>query len=320
MNRRLARFAVGLLTAGLVACGTSIANHDVTRATANDDRARATAQIRPAKGPLLDRALIERVRDQETVDQARDQARDEGIRTPIARLRGRDFLMPEFLRPGTHTMVLEVGQSLPKSTAKYFPNAQYGCTPATGEAVPQEGFTVGWEQLEILGTPCFAGVSEVALHFDDSKLKQVPEKTIDRAVLTYEEVPAKLCSGRTCWRSGSGNPEHKPYGCVVVRIPTSSWLESAPPGLLPYSSQARPAVTRLGPREWDVTEAFTWQQTPGAAPLGAGSTGFGFLLAGGLRPHELEAEDNTSCASIVSRVQLHVTYTVPGDEAFRAPR
>jgi hypothetical protein len=170
--------------------------------------------------------------------------------------------------------------------------------------------------------------------FDDGRLDQIPAKTVDRAVLTYDETPLPdACPGwtegvetlvsPTCWRSGGGASEPKPDGCTVVRIPTWDWRNvPPPPGLVPYSTNPRPTVQRLGPREWDVTEPYNWQNTPNAAPLGAASwtPGFGFLLAAGPSIEQLEAEDNTSCASVISNVRLNVTYTVPDDERFRDPK
>jgi hypothetical protein len=44
-------------------------------------------------------------------------------------------------------------------------------------------------------------------------------------------------------------------------------------------------------------------------------------LAGGFSaPSQLDAEDNTTCASLVTNVNLHVTFTVSADEPFRDPR
>jgi hypothetical protein len=93
-------------------------------------------------------------------------------------------------------------------------------------------------------------------------------------------------------------------------------VAAPPPGLLPYSTAPRPAVKRLGPREWDVTEPYLWQNDPssrGLLPAGTNPepAGVGFLLSGGPSLEQLEAEDNTSCRSLITKIQLHVTYTVP---------
>jgi hypothetical protein len=243
-----------------------------------------------------------------------------------------EVMVPEERRPGTHTVVLDLSRSLRRSKAKYFPDRIYGCRPSSGAT--QEGVFAGWSQLEIDGTPCTAGVTETAVAFDDGVLDQIPVKTVTRAVLAYDEAPTPdACVGwidgfetlvsPTCWRSGGGAPEPKPDGCVVVRIPTWDWLNvPPPPGLIPYSANPRPAVQRLGPREWDVTEPYNWQNTPGAVPLGAASwtAGYGFLLGAGPSIEQLEAEDNTSCASVITNLRLSVTYTVPENRPYRSPK
>lgn len=37
-----------------------------------------------------------------------------------------------------------------------------------------------------------------------------------------------------------------------------------PPGLIPYSTDPKPAVVQVNPRTWDVTEPFRWQLNPQA--------------------------------------------------------
>ena len=49
------------------------------------------------------------------------------------------------------------------------------------------------------------------------------------------------------------------------------------------------------------------------------SKGFGFLLTGGLTTGQLEAEDNTSCLSQLSKIRLRMTHTV-SDGKFIPPR
>jgi hypothetical protein len=232
-----------------------------------------------------------------------------------------DLLKPESQRLGTHTVALEVGQSLPKLAGKFYPNWQLGCTSGGVDlTLPTEGFLVGFEQLELLDKQCAASVIQANVLFDTGLLDQVPSKTIDRAVLTYDEARASTCYGGTalCWRSGGGTPEPKPNGCVVLGVPTVNWPSDGSSGLIPLTTPTE--VKRLATREWDVTEPFNWQYTPGAAPLGA-TPGFGFLLAGGFsRLDQLEAMDNTTCMSLLTNVHLNVTYTVYDDEPFRAPK
>ena len=196
--------------------------------------------------------------------------------------------------------------------------------------------SVGWGQFEDMN--CWAIVSQRAVLFNTAPLDNIPEKTIDRAVLTYDEsrgcwggpydpVPAGPATVSDCWQSGGGAPEFKPDGCVVVRATAQEWLNKGIKGPLPYITTSRPTITRIGTREWDVTEPFRWQldprniglQPPGAPPV---TPGYGFLLTGGITSlDQLTGDDETFCMSGVENVQLHVTYTVPppGGE-FRPPR
>jgi len=225
--------------------------------------------------------------------------------------------IPEAQRPGRHTVVLNVASSLVRRSSKVYPPR---CTPANGSALTGP-FAAGWWQLEVDGDPCQAGVVETAVRFDEGPLDRVPVKTIDQAVLVYGEAAAQACAGGTCWRSGSGAPEHKPNGCVAaLGFPTVDWVRAAPAGLIPHTTF--PKVTRNNPREWDVSAPYRWQYTRSAPLGGAAPPPFGFLLSGGVPLDQLHAEDNTNCVSTLSNVQLRVTYTVPPDNggAFVPPR
>jgi hypothetical protein len=193
---------------------------------------------------------------------------------------------------------------------------------------------VGFANLEIApdGDPCGAYNFQIAFDFDDTPLRQTPGVQIDSATLTYNEVPGAFCgfSGfyfgpivyPDCWSAGGGGAENKPNGCVEIKLPTVDWINSPPPGLVPYSATSRPAATRLSPRTWDVTEPFSWQLDPAKRPFtpagvpGApaavpvGPSGYGFLMAGAIYIDNLTGEDNTKCISQVSDVMLEVTYTV----------
>lgn len=155
------------------------------------------------------------------------------------------------------------------------------------------------------------------MHFDEGPLDEVPVKTIDRAVLTYDEAAAQGCfiidpplPGVTCWRDGSGVPVSKPDGCVaVLGFPTFDWINADPTDLIPYTTD--PNVKRSTPREWDVSVPYGQQYTRSAPLGGSPPPPFGFLLLGGLSLEQLTAEDSTECVSTLSNLQLHVTYTVP---------
>jgi hypothetical protein len=195
----------------------------------------------------------------------------------------------------------------------------------------------GWGNVETAsGEQCGAYVLQLAVLFDQGLLAEVPEKTIDRAVLTFKEDEelsgCPIDGGRfdRCWTNGSGAPVAKPEGCVVVRIPAVDWRKAPPTSLWPYTTDPRgPIVTRLGPREWDVTQPYKWQADPssrGVPPTGSDPppTGFGFLLTGW--PSSLEqltGDDNTRCVSSITNIKLNVTFTVPSekdDEPFQPPK
>ena len=237
------------------------------------------------------------------------------------------ILAPEHMQPGTHTVSLDVARYLPRGAHKLFEGFHVACRWADfqkmkiydqgewGPGGPPSTGEVGWGEIEYGDSPCSAVVHQLAVHFDDAILDGIPEKTIDRAVLTYDEREGYSCpfwvygEPATCWQDGEGNREPKPDGCVVVRVPTVDWSTPVA-GLLPYATSA-PAVRRLDTREWDVTEPYRWQKVTGAAPLEANPT-YGFLLTGSITSlADLEGEDDTICMSLATNIKLNVTYTVP---------
>lgn len=224
-------------------------------------------------------------------------------------------VLPEHMRPGTHTLALEVAQSRHAVSLKTYKAWDSECIWLGRLPGPEDH--VGWANMEspASGKACGAYVLQLAVGFDSGPLDQIPAKSVDRAVLMYDEARGELCplvGGQfsPCWANGDGEPEDKPDGCAVVRVPTWDWPNVAPGGLIPYAG-AQPAVRRLSTRAWDVTEPYRWQQVTGAAPLGA-VAGFGFLLTGGYTSlDELTGDDSTVCTSRISNIRLDVTYTVP---------
>jgi hypothetical protein len=233
-----------------------------------------------------------------------------GAPAPMVDLDG--LLLPEHLQPGTHTLTLEVGQTKPVGSIRGF-HGGTSCHPPDG--APMLGH-VGWGQVEWGEAPCFALVVQLAVQFDKGPLADVPVQVYDRAVLTYDEREGFFCGlvedgGTRCWTNGQGDGTNKPDGCGVVRIPTLDWASTPHSGLIPFKTEPVPAVRRLSAREWDVTEAYNWQSSPGAAPLGA-NPGFGFLLTGVFTSlDQLEAEDNEMCVSAITNIRLLVNYTIP---------
>jgi hypothetical protein len=215
----------------------------------------------------------------------------------------------DFREPGVHTMRFRNPRTRDAGMDR-----NYGSTCGRLDPLfPALEGMVGWGQAEIgwLGQNCMAFVLQRAIHFDAHLLFTVQHKTIDRAILRFDEAEAPNCplvAGYTyrCWQSGNGHPEPKPNGCVVVRVPTIDWLSNgAIKGLLPATEGAR----RISATEWDVTRPMSWQLIPSSAPLGA-QTGYGLLLTGGPALSDLTAQDNTVCVSQISNLVLEVTYTV----------
>lgn len=246
------------------------------------------------------------------------------MRSQVASLNGQPDAHKQAFAPGTHTIELSVGRQLKRVVSRGFNDCKV-------IRVQNDKLLVGWQQYEDDGTPCMAESSQVAVQFDTKLLDRIPDKVINRAVLSYDEKQAAGCNqglpgGGPCWTSGSRQPEPKPNGCVVVRTPSIDWAGSPPNGEFPYIAHpsGRPIVNRVDGRTWDVTEPFRWQKELGAMPLQpptgpALQKGFGFLLSGGLTIGQLQAEDNTNCLSELSNIRLRTTYTVSAGK-FIPPR
>ncbi len=246
------------------------------------------------------------------------------VRTRVAAQNGVPDANKQAFAPGTHTVDLGMASHLKRVVSRGFNSCR---------VFPKQNdeLLVGWMQYEDDGTPCMAESSQVAVQFDTRVFERIPGKVVNRAVLIYDERQASGCNvglpgGGPCWTSGSRQPENKPNGCVVVRVPATNWAVSPPSGEFPFVTHpsGRPTVIRLDSRSWDVTEPFRWQKERGAMPLQpldgpALNSGFGFLLSGGLTIGQLQAEDNTNCLSTLANVRLQLTYTV-STGTFTQPR
>jgi hypothetical protein len=230
--------------------------------------------------------------------------------------------LPPHMRPGRHTLTLDVAESRTVSAAKAYDWACGVSWPGLGPEA------VGWGQSEDqYSNACAAVLLQRAVLFDTTMLDQVPDKVIEQAIVSYEEVELQECGQLghqgipvgfvECWTNGNGEYEFKLYGCVDVRVPSEDW-RAGPPRLFGTAPEETALITRRPPREWDVTVPFNYQAGSGV-PLG-GVRRYGFLLSGW--PWSLDAltaQDNTVCISRVTNVQLHVTYYVPGGPGFVPP-
>ena len=210
---------------------------------------------------------------------------------------------------------------------------------------PDVGGVAGWGQVEGNGHPdashdsCVSWVSRFGFDFDLSPFTSVPgAKTIDRAVLRYNEAVQPFCqtlvytqggflvdSDIPCWSSGSGAPEDKPDGCVVLRIPSVDLGTVSPQQVWPLTAMTFSKVDRRG--TWDVTDLFRQRVNPGLIPPaeagGPMNLGWGYALTGQFGDtSDLEARDNTRCASLITDIRLELTFTVLPDQGgtFIPPR
>lgn len=230
---------------------------------------------------------------------------------------------PDFTSPGQHTLTLGGRNASSAGQQKTFHDFWGGCYKYKPFPGVLRG-AVGFANTETAdGSRCGAVNLQVALDFDDSPLRQIPNARIDKATLTYDEAQPILCPlvetlETFCWSSGSRKPENKPNGCVEIKVPTVDWVKRPEEGLIPYSTSPRPAPKRLDPHTWDVTEPFSWQfdsrNKPLTPPGGQDAvSGFGFLMTGAIPINQLDGNDNTVCISKVSNVSLTITYTVLPD-------
>jgi hypothetical protein len=240
--------------------------------------------------------------------------------------------------PGTYTMVLPVASSRPAYAERTFDDWAGRCYPYIPGSF--SAGIVGWGQDEYGEWPneiaCMAAVWQLAVQFNWAPFDQVPSKVIEHAAVAYDEVQSPGCLGLAhggiqleafpCWRSGGGSPEDKPNGCVDVRVPAWDWPNvPPPPGLIPSVPGPAPAVVRVGPHEWDVTEPIRWQRESGAMPLQPPGSqaipGFGLLLTGWPTSlDQLTGDDDTICVSYLSNIRLVVTFRSFNDEPFVGPR
>ena len=201
--------------------------------------------------------------------------------------------------PGTHTTTIAMDNTwIARGAYKFFRGCSRG-PDVQGPALP--GFSIGWGEYEYGNdtTPCTGWLTQAAVSFQDgatAAFAAIPDYTVNRVVLGYDEVKnpffCQVFAGDPgfgqCWRGGKGNPEDKPNGCVVVRVPSVDWRNGGVGhGMVPFLNDPRgPSVKQISPNEWDVTEPYQWQNFPATKPTltlpgdKPVSAGFGFLLTG----------------------------------------
>lgn len=224
--------------------------------------------------------------------------------------------------PGRHTM--RVGVTADRHA---WQDKTYSSTCGRWEPLPSTmAGMVGWGQAEIgwLGENCWAFVLERAVQFDRSLLDLIPDKMIERVVLSYEEAEAPNCNlvyGYTyrCWQNGEGNYEQKNDGCAVARVPSADWVRGTVQGRVPTFPESQQPISRINAQQWDVTSPVAWQLNAPTPPLGI-VEGVGIVLTGGPSLSGLTAQDNTVCVSELRNIAFEVTYNVQVPGVFVEPR
>jgi hypothetical protein len=200
---------------------------------------------------------------------------------------------------------------------------------------PDVAGVAGWGQVEGNGHPdansdsCVSWVTRFGFDFDLSPFTSVPGiKTIDKAVLRYDETEQPACatlvytqggflvdSDIPCWSGGSGAREDKPDGCLVLGVPSVDLGTISAADVWPTTGMT---FNKLDPRgAWDVTDLMRTRVNPGLTPppeMGGSALGWGYMLVGTISDtSNLDAEDNTRCSSMMRDIRVELTFTVTPD-------
>jgi hypothetical protein len=202
-----------------------------------------------------------------------------------AREAARLAALPEYMRPGSHNVVLDPTYQW-SSYRDHF-HESGGCGPYSfGSNHGRDA--VGWLQVEqnreILGFDdrvcAYIGEAQMVLGFSYDLFDEIPVKVVTRAILSFEEYEGR-------WRDNDGRTH-----CVTT-------LKFGP---RPYLS---------GP---DGQVVFTVTEAVGEQVSKANQNqriGWEFALLGALRLDQLEAEGSSSCMSLIRNPRLQVFYDVP---------
>lgn len=233
--------------------------------------------------------------------------------------------IPEHRQAGRHTLVLPV---LNRKRVKF--SRIFGCGGATDDVVVlHDPEALGFAQVEIsMSAQCAAYLAQLAVSFDRAQLDEVPDRRLVSAVLRYDEAQYSPCTlwavplegygiypvGPTpCWANGEGEREHKPAGCIEVRVPYGDWPNNSMVwrgGMALATPQQAGATNRIEPTAWDVSAPVNRQMFGGP---GLGEQRFvGFALTPWVTSIDmLTGDDNTRCFSRITNIRLEVTYDVP---------
>ena len=203
----------------------------------------------------------------------------------VAEEAAREAALPEYMRHGAHTVVLDPTYLWSSYRDHFFESG--GCGPYSfGSSHARDA--VGWLQAEqnrdILGFDdrvcAYIGEAQMVLGFSYDLFDEIPLKRVTRAILSFEESEG-------LWRDNGGRNH-----CVTtVKFGPRPYL-SGPDGEVVFT----------------VTEAVAEQVSKANQNQ---RVGWEFVLLGALRLDQLEAEGSSSCMSLIRNPRLQVYYDVP---------
>lgn len=198
-----------------------------------------------------------------------------------------------------------------------------------GVEVLHDPTALGFSQVEVgMSAQCVAYLAQLAVSFDATQLYEAPARTLIGAVLRYDEAQYQNCTlwavpieGQgvypvgpvPCWANGEGEAEHKPAGCIEVRVPYGDWPNNATTwrgGMALANPQQAGSTHRIEPTAWEVSGPVNRQMFGGP---GLGAERFiGLALTPWVTSiNMLSGDDNTRCFSRIANIRLEVTYEVP---------
>jgi hypothetical protein len=192
--------------------------------------------------------------------------------------------LPEYMRPGSHNVVLEPSSVWSSYRDHFFDSG--GCGPYSfGSSHSRDA--VGWLQAEenddILGIEyrvcAYIGEAQMVVGFPFALFDEIPIKHVTRAILSFEEYEG-------VWRDNGKN-----HCVTTVKFGPRPYL-SGPDGQVVFA----------------VTEAVGEQVSKANENQ---RIGWEFVLLGALRLDQLEAEGSSSCMSLIRNPKLQVYYDVP---------
>jgi hypothetical protein len=198
---------------------------------------------------------------------------------------------PDYLQPGDHEMDLTPTMVQDRQRETTHTSILPNCFAGAPTADPGSTF-VGWAQG--LSNDCETLVSQTAVRFDISPLLQGGPKLITSALLSMDEKAWK-------WTDGDGG-FRTVAGCVAaIGLASTDFVADPPTGNNLYSNDTYVDVTPGAATQFDV-------KVPVEDWFSPDSPRYGFVLKGSVE--NPQNDDQSSCMSEISNVQLVIDYTV----------